>query len=383
MLTDFEWKAIINGIEQQQCIICVGSEIYTRHLPENNRSKNLTERLSEYLNLHKNELNIKVQENAWFHLNPGGSDGPAYQAIKSFYNETEDQTSKSILEKIARIKFHLLLSLTPDYHLRQAFENQDIPYQFDSYVRNQPDKSLGKPDKDQPLVYNILGELDNRNSLVLTYDDFYDYLESVIKGNSMSQLIKDNMLDAQYFLFIGMPFDQWFVHLFMRVIKQHKERKTKFATIGQISPNSIDICKEQYHIKFINSEIEAFIDELYERCENHTIPLIKTITPKEEIANPEEVISINKAIIDSLYKWIGKNEFDKISKKLKEVLKGLGETAKPLLLKVIHLYGRHNDLKEKITLGIISRDNENIEFNKIRLGFTTLIAEFEEKVLTQ
>ncbi|MEM8527104.1 MAG: SIR2 family protein, partial [Bacteroidota bacterium] len=230
MLLDLEWSAIIDGIGSQECVICLGPEIFMDYNNTNSGVPvHLTEKLSEYLKQYEDILKIRIQENGWFHLQQGGSDGPTYQAIKSFYNNVLTSHTELILNKIARIKSHLFLSITPDYHLLNTFENLGLKYNFDSYFRNQPNRNQDIPSVDIPLIYNLLGELKYRNSLVLTYDDFFDYLESVIKGNSMSKLIKNNLLDAQYYLFIGIPFDQWFVHLFMRILKQHKQKKTKFA----------------------------------------------------------------------------------------------------------------------------------------------------------
>ena len=38
-----------------------------------------------------------------------------------------------------------------------------------------------KPDKDNPLVYHLFGRLDIPESLVLTEDDYFDFLVGVTK----------------------------------------------------------------------------------------------------------------------------------------------------------------------------------------------------------
>jgi hypothetical protein len=228
-LSELEWQAIIQGIKDQQCVVCTGAGVFSL----SGDSTSQVEQLEAYLRTHQDALKIRVQENGWFHLQSGGSDGPAYQAVRNFYKKIEPD-SKRVLEKLAQLKLHLLLSITPDRHLQKAFEEQHLPHRFDAYVRNQPDRNTDAPTADMPLVYNMIGDINIRNSLVLTFDDFYDYLESVFKGNSMSNMLKNNILDAQYFLFIGIPFDQWFVHLFMRILRQHKERKNRYAT-GKIA----------------------------------------------------------------------------------------------------------------------------------------------------
>jgi hypothetical protein len=102
--------------------------------------------------------------------------------------------------------------LTPDRHLAQAFSDQNFHYRFEAYVRNEPDRNGQIPTKEEPLVYNLVGDIEQRNSLVLTYDDFFDYMQSTFRGNSMSTLLKDNLLAADCFLFLGMPPDDWRMH---------------------------------------------------------------------------------------------------------------------------------------------------------------------------
>lgn len=363
-LTPFEWDAIVQGIKDQQCIVCIGPGLFT--LSDNSNEQ--AEQLSAYLRQHQELLKIRVQNNGWFHLQPGGSDGPAYQAIRSFYKKIEPD-SKELLEMLTRLKFHFLLSLTPDLHLRQAFEGQQLPYRFDAYVRNMPDRNTEAPTAELPMVYNLLGEINNRNSLVLTFDDFYDYLESVFKGNSMSNMLKNNILDAQYFLFIGIPFDQWFVHLFMRILRQHKEPRTRFATGLKLSKEELESTAEQYNIKFIDSDITAFVNELYQRCEQED--LVKT-------PESSEAKSDDNAFFNELYKALSNNEFERISGKLKEVLRGVGETGKPYLIQVIQLAGRFNELKEHESLGIINYDKQMEETNKIRKAYIDLIETLQD-----
>lgn len=363
-LTTFEWDAIVQGIQDGQCVLCIGPGLYSLE-PE---QENFTERLEAYLRENQDALRIRVQENGWFHLRPGGSDGPAYQAVRAFYQQAPEASIEA-LRKLARLRWHLLLSLNPDYHLRAAFEQQNLPHRFDAYVRNQPDRNTEKPTAEVPLVYNILGELGNRNSLVLTFDDFYDYLESVFKGNSMSAMLKNNILDAQYFLFIGMPFGQWFVHLFLRILRQHKERRTKFAAGQPLPPESLESCAEQYNINFVNVGITAFIDELYRRCEAKG--LAKSPQAQQSAGG-------QNALFEQLTHWIVENEFKRVADRLKEVLRGVGEGGRPLLLRVLQLSGRHTDIEERVKLGIIGYEEQNIEMNKIRKDFLETVDDLKK-----
>lgn len=362
-LTEFEWDAIVHGIREEQCVIFIGSEFYRALDSEHSQ----TEKLSQYLHQHQDELNIRVQENAWFHLRNGGFDGAAYSAIRRFYQDVPSEV-QNLLEKVTQVNFHLYLSLTPDYHLRDTFKKQSLPHRFESYVRNEPNRNTDLPTSELPLVYNLVGELNNRNSLVLTFDDFYDYLESTFKGNSMSSLLQNNIFEAQYFLFLGVPFDQWFVHLFMRILRQHQERKTKFATGVFKNVSDSEICSEQYHIKFVNSAIPDFINELHQRCEAQS--LLRNI-------KSEEGNNAHAEVFNNLMDWAGNNEFQRIVDFLKNLLRGAGEVGRSFLITVIQLGGRFRNLEEQQQLGILSVDDSMQQMNVLRKDFLTLIQKLQ------
>jgi len=335
-LSEFEWDALVQGISDQQCILFVGPECYSLATDTTQAAS-----LSAYLKEHQATLNIRVQENGWFHLQKGGSDGPAYSAIRRFYkNAAPDSTA--LLAQIAKIPFHLLLSLTPDYHLRTAFEQQNFPHRFEAYIRNEPNRDTQAPTKALPLIFNVMGELQQRNSLILTYNDFYDYIESTFTGNSMSTLLTNNIMDAQYFLFLGIPFDQWFVQLFMRILRQHREKegKTKFAPLA--NGINADVFSEQYNIKFINTNIPAFVQELYKQCKAEGIL-------KQSIQTAPQGAAVNHVFFQE----------------------------KDILIKIIQLSSRHNSLREQINLGIIKSDDELTEMNKIRKAYLETIQDLE------
>lgn len=362
-LTDNDWAYIVEGIRDRDCVLCIGPGIYSIDPDKPHFSLQLRDHLRE----RQDGLRIRVQNNGWFHLQANGSYGPAYKAVRDFYKHIPEG-SKEILRKLARIKQHLFLSLNPDDHLRLAFQDQHLPHFYGTYVRNTPAPSYQTPSPEKPLIYNLLGELSQCNSLVLTFDDFYDYLESVFKGNSMSDMLEKTILDAEYFLFIGIPFDQWFVHLFLRILRQHKEKgRTKFAAGRALEPEDLDSCLEQYNIRFVNKGISSFVDELYQQCEHKG--LVKSAA-RSEYKPPEQ--------FEELRNWAGKNDFSQIAQRSKQLLRGTGEAGKPILMQIFELEGRFNLLTESDRSGTVNFENRNVEMNAIRKGFLGVIDELQE-----
>jgi len=92
-----------------------------------------------------------------------------------------------IHEKIARLPFPLIVNLSPDLLLANAFDHLKIAHEFRFFhkalnrdTKNiQSDEYEGQEIKispEHPLVYNLFGHIDYEESMVLSYRDLFDYL---------------------------------------------------------------------------------------------------------------------------------------------------------------------------------------------------------------
>ncbi len=73
-----------------------------------------------------------------------------------------------------------------------------------------------KPDHENPLVYHLFGRFSRRESMVLTEDDYLDYMLGVALNKdlilpSVLRAMKDNRL-----LFLGFPIDHWTFRALLR-----------------------------------------------------------------------------------------------------------------------------------------------------------------------
>ncbi|PHI19070.1 hypothetical protein CEQ90_14950 [Lewinellaceae bacterium SD302] len=364
LLSDLQWNALLRGIEQDSCIICLGPEFYS----DPPRRKSQSQRLATFLRGHAAELGIRVQENGWYHLGRDGEDGATYEAVRSFY-EQEAEGHQSTLNLLAEIKTHLLLNMTPDQHLASTFDDLGYRYRPCTYVRNQPNRDTEVPTQQVPMIYNMVGHLDQRNSLVLTYDDFFDYIQSTSRGVSMSSLLKDNILSADYFIFLGLPEDDWRMHLFLRILQQHENGKNKYATMpgaGELAQLSWN---EQYDIKLINDRIDSFVAELHRRCKEKGLL---------RAAVRQETQSDN--FVGQMLEKAARNEIESVITDLLDRLRGVGQAGMPMMRACVGLKGRLRDLEEQKMLRIISHENATLDMNKIRDDLLQLIDSYREMV---
>lgn len=351
------WEHLLDSLVEERCVLCVGPQVYTtgevRH----------EEQLAEFLREKSEKDRIRVYDDAWFHYLPNANEIDAWQRVKEFYKKPIPQEVQSNLEKISKLPFHFILNFTPGYHLPDTFESQKFACNFLSYEKKQPfdpllEANKFKPTKVKPLVFNMLGEYKKRNSLVMTYNDFYNYMESTFEGNSMSQVLKENIWEADYFIFLGLPFDRWYVHMFMRILQQHEKNKSskKYAANVFMDDKITTLCEEQYTMSFVNSDINEFLNTFLEKAQARQ--MLRTAAESAKLQLP----------FDMLENWLRENQIEKIFDNLIVQLGELGAVGDSWKKEVVQMEGRFNDLKRSIRLGVIDDRDRIVEMNQIRVN---------------
>lgn len=360
-IADNNWNHLLDSLVDERCVICVGPGVYAED------SLRLEVELANFLKIKEKETRIRVYEDGWFHYLPDASEIDAWQLVKEFYQQ-KDQQAVPGLEKLTELPFHFALNFTPGYALPKAFEKAGFQHQFLSYVKKQafdPSSPANQhlPTKYKPLIFNMVGEVKKRNSLVMTYNDFYTYLESIFEGNSMSSILKENMWEADYFIFLGMPFDRWYVHMLMRILQQHEANRSskKYAANVHLNEAVTTHCAEQYTMTFVPSGIQDFLGELHRRCAERG--LLRTTEQQAELDLPFEQIE----------EWLRENAFEKIFDHLLLGLSKLGAAAVEWKAEVMQVEGRYNDLRRSVRMGIMDDRDRIVETNRIRAVLLEII----------
>ncbi len=250
-----EWDTLLDNIASGRAILCLGAELFAFdgiHMDERLKLAAGTQ--------------VKAYDDGLFYFG-SGSDIVPYSKIKRAWQQPVPGL-EPLLAQVARIPFQVLISLTPDHLLKEAFESQAIPHQHAVYVKRKPAPEILPPGPALPLVYQFLGELEQRESLVLTHDDLYDFLESVIEHRSMPEVLKARIREAYTFIFLGLPFEKWYMQLLMRVLGQHTNKNAlKYAANHAVNHQTQAFCFEQFNILSVPEQTGAFVAELYRRCE--------------------------------------------------------------------------------------------------------------------
>jgi CHAT domain/SIR2-like domain len=96
-----------------------------------------------------------------------------------------------------------------------------------------------RPTEQRPLVYHLFGTSDEPDSLVLTEDDYFDYLIGVSTNKELIPIAVRQALADTALLFLGFRLDDWnFRVLFRSIMRQEgRSRRKRYAHIaGQILP---------------------------------------------------------------------------------------------------------------------------------------------------
>jgi hypothetical protein len=116
----------------------------------------------------------------------------------------------------------------------------DYVEQMGSIYDREPDY---QPTPQRPLVYHLFGRLDVPDSIVLTEDDFFDFLIGVTRNRDLIPSAVRRSLADTALLFLGFQMDDWQFRVLFRSIlsQQGGERRSRYPHIAvQIEPDESD-----------------------------------------------------------------------------------------------------------------------------------------------
>jgi hypothetical protein len=140
-----------------------------------------------------------------------------------------------------------------------------------------------RPKAERPLVYHLFGHLDQVDSLVLTEDDYFDYLIGVTTNKQLIPTVVRRALTDTALLFLGFQMDDWNFRVLFRSLMSQQGRvlRKKYAHVAvQIDPEGGHILEPELARRYLeryfeNADIsifwgtlEDFIKELRSRWIN-------------------------------------------------------------------------------------------------------------------
>ena len=358
---NIDWDIIIQTIREEKCILCLGPEIFT-----DADGRKLEGQLATEFDIPNNpDIRNYYPQDGLFLFSTEESKTRFYYKLKRFFDGNFPRT-ENLLEKIARIPFHLIISLTPDNLLCRVAEHQGLPCKQDFYWKNRsPVSSAKMPGRQAPLVYNMFGSIHERDSLVLTYQDLFDYFDSILGARSMPTELKKIISETDNFIFLGIQFERWYMQLLLRILSKYNDKDSflRYASSLSVDEQIAVFCKEQFRITFVQENIHEFIGQLLEECQKEGLE-------RQAGAQPSSVLKGIRTLI-------GKADTDNAIRKLKEFLEQCGEPAEELCDEAILLAERNNRLQRRIRNGSIDERDAEVKRNQMTEAMLGIIRRAE------
>lgn len=235
-----------------------------------------------------------------------------YRKIIDFF---EGQTIEDIIQKIAEIPAHLVVSINPDNALKNYFVKHNHPHSFEFFDKNQKKDIVAAPTKEKPLFYNLFGSINNLETLILTHYDLFEYFKAVMGNNVLPLELRTALESATNYIFFGFQFDKWYVQLILCLLKLHDKNYLfmRYALENSMSNDTKSLCKDHFKIQFIGADNQAFLTTLHEKCKQAGI-LRDFNTQRVEESDNEEINDL-KQKIDREYSLLKDVEQKKESEK--------------------------------------------------------------------
>ncbi len=359
-MSAIDWEVVVETIRDESCVLFLGPGLLLTK-----KNQPFWDEMVEELNLHKGkELTYFEGDDLFFCKDPILRTR-TYFKIKAFYREEMSRIQEEIYEKLARIQFHLVVSISPDQLLTSIMNRLDIPHQFAFYNKAVNPGKLASPTRNHPLIYNLFGSIEDQQSLLLTHEDLYDFLFAILGDHKLPDDLQAALGKASNYLFIGFEFDKWYMQLLMRLLNLHDERYSfdRYASKGKLDGESILFYREQFRINFIEDELAHFVEELFKNCEAGGV-----------IRDTNEDSS--HSLDERLKNLLEEEKIDQVMELMEQFFQSKGE--EELGDDVQLLSSRYKRLQRKIGREVINEEDANVESNKILAALLELIKNVRE-----
>jgi hypothetical protein len=175
-------------------------------------------------------------------------------------NRKEDPADPYTL--VARLPAQVFITANPDNLLLEALKSEDKePDVFFFNWREKTKAGDPKPERDEqeptakkPLVFHVFGYFRDENSLVLTEDDYFDYLIGLIQYKPRIPKAVPAATTSTSLLFLGFQLTDWNFRVLFRLImgQEGSSRRKDFAHVAvQVDPEEHTLINPQKARKYL------------------------------------------------------------------------------------------------------------------------------------
>lgn len=369
-LENVDWEDILDTLAAQKCVLFLGSGAYQS--PDEN---DIEEALCKWLDSsNPNHPEIRLFNPDGFYLfRKNIFKRRVIASIKEFYNQQFNKT-ESDFAKIAQIPFSMIVTLSFDNILTRVFDQLGFEYQSDFYSKERKiSKKFEKPTRNKPLIYNLLGNIEDPDSLILTHSDFYNYLQSEFESKVLKNELIEEIEKAERFIFLGLPYEKWYFQILLRIlsIDSDKLKEIERTALKEFEdPRLQEIYTREFKLDFIPTNTESFIDKLFQYAGNKGI--LKPL-PQIDLADANSrILSLN-----DIRELVGNADVAHAMHYLKVFIDQRKVRSSKISNDLVVLRNRLNLLKLREIRGTIDSRDLSQEWNLIVEGLLELINQAE------
>lgn len=374
-----DWNFITDTIRRRKCVLFIGPQVFSA--PDGTSVEESLCRALDARNPAHPYISSFYDQDGFFLFRENKFRTRVISQLRDFFNGPFPE-AEAIFEKVAQIPFQVVVTLMPDRLLPQIWQRQGVAHQSSFYHHAQAAKPLEKPVSELPLFYNLLGWIEEDESLVLTHNDLFNYLESVFTGGHMNTDLKAELLQANNFIFLGLPFGKSYMQLLLRVLGIHADG-ANFDRIAP-APEMLDsrtrsLYEQQFKIQFVEENVQSFVQEMHEHCaEKGLLRQPKPAAPTADVApkmanTPDEIMDL-----------VAYGETRRALESLRALLSPARAAAAHFReheMSAVLLMSRFENLERKAQAGTLYTQEDNVERAKITYDLAALINGVREAML--
>ena len=251
-LTSDEWAGLLRRIKKGRCTPFIGAGACYGVLPLGAEVANKWAAKKKFPLSNANDLARVAQYVA---VKSGGSDIPKDMMLEELENCEPDFSNEYEPHRVlAELPIPIYLTTNYDGFMTKALERvkkkpiRDYCRWKDILEDQDPltEAERAAPDKDNPLVYHLHGYDESLDSLVLTEDDYLDFLINLtLKDDLIPKIIK-RVFGSNSLLFLGYALTDWDFRVVFRWLQTYLAKNATPRHISvQLVPGEKDLSAEE------------------------------------------------------------------------------------------------------------------------------------------
>jgi hypothetical protein len=249
-VANIPWGDLIARIERHQLTPFLGAGISRPPMPSAcELAKRLARRYDDY-----RFLDQDLMEVAQYGATTVDNASPKL-GVQDIFSEIPDPDFDDLEQPhhiLASLPLPIYLTTNYDTYMEKALEEQDRPARSELCRWNKVLQGRGgtdpfseeAPTAERPIVYHLHGRIDNLDSMVLTEDDYLDFMVNArrFEGPDMSVRVIPPRIDEQLantsIMFLGYGLKDWNLRVLLRALVGSAERSTQKLSVSvQLEPD--------------------------------------------------------------------------------------------------------------------------------------------------